>query len=59
MNAKMKRVYINIKNSDDVETVDEFDTYKEGVKMLAEYRMSDSYNFYYLSNRSTKAWRER
>ncbi len=52
-------VYINIKNSSGpVETVDEFMTRKEGLKMLKEYRISDTYNNYYLSTRSTKEWRE-
>ncbi len=51
--------YVNIKNNGEVETVDEFETYKEAVKMLKEYRLSDTYNNYYLSQRSTKDWQNR
>lgn len=50
--------YINMRNSDDIETVDEFETLKESKKMLAEYRIADRANEYYISNRSTKIWRE-
>ncbi len=49
--------YINIKNNGEVETVDVFTTHKEAVEMIKEYRMADSYNNYYLSQRSTKEWR--
>jgi len=48
--------YINIKNNNEVETVDQFKTYKEAKKMLQEYQMSDSYNNYYLSQRATNYW---
>ena len=41
-----------------VETVDQFETYKEARAMLAEYRLSDPYNNYYISSRSTREWRE-
>ena len=51
-------VYVNIKNNGEVETVDEFETWKEAVLMIKEYRIADHYNNYYLSNRSTKDWRE-
>lgn len=51
--------YINTKTSDGVETVDEFDTYKEAREMVKEYNLSDTYNHYYISQRSTKEWRER
>ena len=50
-------IYINIKNYDGVETVDEFETYKEAKQMLGEYQLSDASNSYYLSQRSTKEWR--
>ena len=51
--------YINMKsNAHGVETVDSFETYKEAKLMLKEYRLSDPYNNYYLSNRSTKEYRE-
>ncbi len=48
--------YINIRYNGAVETVDEFETYKEARLMLIEYRMGDS--GYYISKRSTKEWRE-
>jgi len=50
-------IYINIKTPDGVETVDEFETMKEAKAMIREYRLSDSYYDYYLSQRSNKAWR--
>lgn len=53
-------VYINIRdeyNGNQVETIDEFETYKEGSAMLKEYRMSDGRC--YMSTRSTKEWRNR
>lgn len=52
--------YINIKNGNGpVETVDEFETRKEALEMLAEYRMGDRVNNYYASSRCTKYWKER
>lgn len=51
--------YINIKNNNEVETVDEFDTYKEAKEMLKEYQLSDSYNNYYISQRSIKEWKNK
>ena len=41
-----------------LETVDEFTTRREARAMLAEYRMADTSNFYYLSSRPCKSWRE-
>ena len=41
-----------------LETVDEFDTYKEARLMLKEYQMSDSSANYYTSSRACKEWRE-
>lgn len=51
-------IYIQCKNDDGLETVDEADTYAEARSMLNEYRMSDKTSTYYLSNRACKAWRE-
>jgi len=51
--------YINMKQDNTVETVDEFETYKEAKAMVKEYNLGDSYNTYYLSQRSTKEWRNR
>jgi len=50
-------VYINISQYGVVETIDEFETRKEGLLMLKEYRMVNA--DYYLSSRCTKDWRER
>ena len=50
--------YINMKTTEGVETIDQFDTYREAKKMLKEYRIASSYYYgAYLSNRSTKDWR--
>ncbi len=51
--------YINIKENGRVETIDEFESYNEARKMLTEYKIASSYySGVYLSNRSTKEWRE-
>lgn len=50
--------YINMKSVYGVETVDEYETYKEARAMIKEYRLSDPSNDYYLSSRSTREWRE-
>lgn len=52
--------YIQLKSEHGLETVDEFETRKEAREMLAEYRLGDpSGNYYYLSSRACKDWRER
>lgn len=51
--------YIQRKDSRYLETVDEFETRKEAVKMLTEYRLSDLRARYYISTRCCAAWRER
>lgn len=48
--------YIQRKDSNQLETVDQFDTYKEAREMLTEYRLSDPYAHYYLSQRACKGW---
>lgn len=48
--------YIQRKDRNGLETVDEFDTYKEAKAMLAEYRLSDTSAMYYISSRACKAW---
>jgi hypothetical protein len=50
--------YIQRKDRNGVETVDEFETRKEACAMLAEYRLADCSAIYYLSSRPCKAWRE-
>ena len=50
--------YINIKPTYEVKTIDQFETYKEAIKICKEYNLSDSYNSYYVSKKSTKEWRK-
>lgn len=51
-------VYVQLKAYGRLETVDEFETYKEAREMLKEYRMSDPSGEYYLSSRACKEWKE-
>lgn len=50
------KTYIQRKDSQYLETVDEFETRKEAREMLKEYILSDPYAHYYLSSRPCKAW---
>lgn len=50
-------IYIQRKDSYNLETVDEFETRKEARAMLKEYQLADRYGFFYLSSRCCKAWR--
>ncbi len=53
-------MYINIKEAGIVETLDEFETYKEALKMLKEYRIASSYYCAaYISSRCTKDWKNK
>lgn len=49
-------IYIQRRDSRQLETVDEFETIKEARAMLAEYRLSDPSAHYYTSRRPCKAW---
>jgi hypothetical protein len=51
-------IYIQRKDSNYLETVDEFPTWKEARSMVKEYRLGDPSALYYLSSRCCKAWRE-
>lgn len=51
-------VYIQRKSGADLETIDQFETRKEGRAMLSEYQLSDNSAVYYLSSRACKQWRE-
>ena len=51
--------YIQRKQGKQLETVDEFEKYKEAKEMLKEYRISDYSAKYYISSRACKAWREK
>ncbi len=50
--------YIQRKDQYRLETVDEFETYKEAREMLREYRMSDPYAEYYISQRCCRDWKK-
>ena len=49
-------IYINMKQSGKVETVDQFETYREARAMLTEYRQAFHDANLYLSQRATKEW---
>lgn len=51
--------YIQMRSSWGLETVDEFETRKEAIAMLKEYRMADPTADFYISTRACKAWGER
>jgi hypothetical protein len=40
-----------------LETVDQFETYKEAREMVKEYRLSDSSANFYISQRPCKDWK--
>ncbi len=50
--------YIQRKDENGLETVDEFETYTEAREMVKEYRMSDPYANYYISQRACKDWND-
>ena len=50
--------YIQRKDNRYLETVDEFNTFKEAKTILKEYRSSDYSAYYYISSRACKAWRD-
>lgn len=50
--------YIQRKDSRFLETIDEFSSYREARKMLAEYIMSDPSARYYISSRACREWIE-
>lgn len=50
--------YIQRKGDNQLETVDEFETYKEAREMVKEYRMSDPTAEFYISQRPCKGWNE-
>lgn len=49
-------MYIQRKDQYNLETIDEFNTYKEASAMLKEYQLSDTSAQYYLSARACKGW---
>jgi len=48
--------YIQRKEGNELETVDEFETYKEAREMVAEYQLSDPSAQYYTSSRACDEW---
>jgi hypothetical protein len=48
--------YIQRKDEYQLETVDQFESLKESKLMLKEYRIADSYGYYYISTRACKDW---
>lgn len=52
------KTYLNIKDGNAVETIDEFETWAEAKKMKKEYDMAYGHNRIYLSQRCTKDWRK-
>lgn len=51
-------VYVQRKDQNGLETVDEFETRKEARAMLKEYQLSDNSAAYYLSQRPCRDWRK-
>jgi len=50
-------IYIQRRDSRQLETVDEFETVKEARAALIQYRISDKAATYYLSRRPCNHWR--
>jgi hypothetical protein len=48
--------YIQLRTGKQLETVDEFETRKEALRMLSEYRMAAPGCDYYLSSRPCRDW---
>jgi hypothetical protein len=51
--------YIQRKDRRELETVDQFEKFKEAREMLKEYRLSDYSAEYYISSRACKEWRSK
>ena len=49
--------YIQRKDLNGLETIDQFETSKEAREALKEYKLSDSYAEYYISSRPCKGWK--
>jgi len=50
--------YIQRRADGELETVDEFETYREARAMVKEYQLSEPGAEYYASSRPCKAWRD-
>jgi len=51
--------YIQRKDGNDLETVDQCETIREARYLVNEYRICDPSALYYISNRCCKHWRDR
>lgn len=49
-------IYINRKDSNLLETIDQFETREEAIATLKEYRIADPTARHYLSTRACKDW---
>ena len=56
---KKNMYYINTKKYGSVETVDETDNWKDAKYLIKEYCLASPEMGYYLSQRSTKDWRQK
>lgn len=45
-------------NHNYLETIDEFESYKEAKAMMREYEIADYSAWYYVSSRCCKAWKD-
>jgi hypothetical protein len=54
----MRKLYIQRRGDGYLETVDEAETYREAMHLVAEYRMSDYSASYYVSQRACANWSE-
>ena len=59
METKNMVRYIQRRGDNQLETVDEFETQKEAISMLQEYRLSDPTAYFYISQRSCINWVEK
>ena len=50
-------IYIQRKDQNGLETVDEFETRKEARQACIEYKIADPYGIYYMSQRACKEWK--
>ena len=48
--------YIQRKDANGLETVDQFESRKEARKMVKEYQLADPSAIYYMSQRACKSW---
>ena len=51
-------IYIQRRAHGQLETVDQFKTWKEARVMIREYRLSDPGAHYYLSTRACRGWHD-